>query len=345
MSFRVGGPALLAAAVLAACFGTRGYGQAQQDYPNRIVQIVNPYQAGSTTDVLARGLAVGMASRLGQQFVVVDKPGAGGALGTASVARAEPDGYTLLFAPALVVSVHPAARSDTGYEASALSPICQTFSNAMALAVRPDSPFQSLADLVGAARAKPGGLNYGHQGPSTIPHLAMEEFLDSAKLEINGIPFRGEPVVMTDLIGGRLDVAAIVLGSATGGNVRLLGIFADERHRAFPDVPTVKEQGIRREPDELRRFAGSSSDAAGDRGEACRRVRGGCDGRIIRDERATGGAAGELLRRPRDLQCASATRHRGEEAAARAHAQAALNKQPRARTSRLEQIADSAGPR
>lgn len=244
MSFRVGGPVLLAAAVLAACFGTRGYGQAQQDYPNRIVQIVNPYQAGSTTDVLARGLAVGMASRLGQQFVVVNKPGAGGALGTASVARAEPDGYTLLFAPALVVSVHPAARSDTGYEASALSPICQTFSNAMALAVRPDSPFQSLADLVGAARAKPGGLNYGHQGPSTIPHLAMEEFLDSAKLEINGIPFRGEPVVMTDLIGGRLDVAAIVLGSATGGNVRLLGIFADERHRAFPDVPTVKEQGF-----------------------------------------------------------------------------------------------------
>ncbi len=244
MLFRVRGLALLAAAVLAACFGMLRYGHAQQDYPARIVQIVNPYQAGSTTDVLARGLAVGMASRLGQQFLVVNKAGAGGALGTASVARAEPDGYTLLFAPALVVSVHPAARSDTGYEATAFAPVCQTFSNAMAIAVRPDSPFRSLADLVEAARAKPGALNYGHQGPSTIPHLAMEEFLDSAKLRINGIPFRGEPVVVTDLIGGRLDVAAIVLGSATGGNVRLLGIFAEERHPAFADVPTVKEQGF-----------------------------------------------------------------------------------------------------
>src|SRR5215212_10238632 len=163
--------AVAAAAVAALTFGPL-VAAAQQDYPSRIVQIVNPYQAGSTTDVLARGLAVGMSSRLGQQFVVINRPGAGGTVGALSVALAEPDGYTLLFAPALIVSVYPAARSDTGYDADAFVPICQTFENAMALAVRPDSPFKTLGDLVTAARAKPGELNYGHQGPSTIPHLA-----------------------------------------------------------------------------------------------------------------------------------------------------------------------------
>src|SRR5262249_45042676 len=151
---------------------------------------------------------------------------------------AEPDGYNLLFAPALVLSVLPAARNDAGYDAASLVPVCQTFSNAMALAVRPDSPFKTLKDVAEAARAKPDPLNYGHQGPSTIPHLAMEEFLDHAKLKINGIPFRGDPAVMTDLLGGRLDIAAIVLGSATGQNIRLIGIFAEERHPSFPDVPT-----------------------------------------------------------------------------------------------------------
>jgi tripartite-type tricarboxylate transporter receptor subunit TctC len=227
-----------------ACLSVPLSARAQQDYPSRIVQIVNPYQAGSTTDVLARGLAVGMSSRLGQQFVIINRPGAGGTVGALSVARAEPDGYTLLFAPALIVSVYPAARADTGYDAAAFVPVCQTFENAMALAVRPDSPFKTLADLVAAARAKPDGLNYGHQGPNTIPHLAMEEFLDDAKLRITGIPFRGDPAVMTELLGGRIDVAAIVLGSVTGQNIRVLGIFAEQRHSAYPDVPTVKEQGF-----------------------------------------------------------------------------------------------------
>jgi tripartite-type tricarboxylate transporter receptor subunit TctC len=186
---------------------------------------------------------VGLSSRLGQQFIVENRPGAGGALGTATVARADADGYTLLFAPALVLSVHPQARKDTGYKPDALIPVCQTFTNAMALAVPHDSPIKSVADLVAAAKQKPGALNYGHQGILTIPHLAMEEFLQNAHIDIKGVPFRGEPLVMTDLLGGRLDVASIVLGSASGQNVRVIGVFSETRHSAFPDVPTVKEQG------------------------------------------------------------------------------------------------------
>jgi len=218
---------------------------AQQDYPNRTVTIVNPTQAGATTDVLARALVVGLSSRLGQQFVVVNRTGASGAIGTASVARAAPDGYTLLFGAVYVLSVLPAARSnDIGYEANSLVPVCQTVSNAMVIAVRPDSPFKTLSELVVAARAQPGKLNYGHQGAGSIPHLSMEEFLETAKLDIKGIPGRGDPAVVTDLLGGSIDVAALVQGTVAGQNLRLLGIFAEERHPSFAATPTVKEQGF-----------------------------------------------------------------------------------------------------
>jgi tripartite-type tricarboxylate transporter receptor subunit TctC len=217
---------------------------AQSDYPNRVVKVVNPYVAGSTTDILARALSAGLSSRLGQQFIVENRGGAGGALGTAQVARSDADGYALLFAPALVLTVHPQNRDDTGYRPDALVPVCQTFVNAMALAVKADSPIKTVADLVAAAKSKPGALNYGHQGIVTIPHLAMEEFLQAAAIDIKDVPFRGEPLVMTDLLGGRLDVASIVLGSAAGRqDVRVIGVFAESRHPAFANVPTVKEQG------------------------------------------------------------------------------------------------------
>jgi tripartite-type tricarboxylate transporter receptor subunit TctC len=232
--------AAASAAIGASCFIGAAHAQ---DYPSRFVKLINPYVAGSTTDVLARALTFGMTSRLGREFVIENRPGAGGAIGTLSVVRSDPDGYTLLFAPALVLSVHPQARTDTGYKPDALVPVCQTFVNAMALAVRPDSPLKTVADLVAAAKARPGAMNYGHQGPLTIPHLAMEEFLLAANADIKDIPFRGDPLVVTDLLGGRLDVASVVLGSVAGQNVRLLGIFAETRHSSFPDVPTVKEQG------------------------------------------------------------------------------------------------------
>jgi tripartite-type tricarboxylate transporter receptor subunit TctC len=216
-----------------------------QDYPSRVVRVVNPYVAGSTTDRLARALGVGMASRLGREFVVENRAGAGGATGTLSVVRSDADGYTLLFAPALVLSVHPQARNDAGYKTDALIPICQTFVNAMALAVRPDSPIKNVGDLVAAARSKPGAMNYGHQGPLTIPHLAMEELLIAAKIDIKDIPYRGEPAVVTDLLGGRIDVASLVLGTITDRQVlRPLGIFSETRHSSFADAPTVKEQGF-----------------------------------------------------------------------------------------------------
>ena len=218
--------------------------RAQTDYPTRVVKIVNPYGAGSAPDILVRALSTGLASGLGQQFIVENRVGGSGAVGTASVARAEADGYTLLFAPALVLSVLPQARNaDAGYKPDSLVPVCQTFINTMGLVVRPDSPIKTIADLMTAAKQRPGQLNYGHPGVLTIPQLAMEEFQQTAGVEIKDIPFRSGPQSITELLGGRLDVVSIVMGTEVGQNIRVIGVFSEKRIATFPEVPTVKEQG------------------------------------------------------------------------------------------------------
>jgi len=218
--------------------------RAQTDYPTRVVKIVNPYGAGSAPDILVRALSTGLASGLGQQFIVENRVGGSGAVGTASVARAEADGYTLLFAPALVLSVLPQARNaDAGYKPDSLVPVCQTFINTMGLVVRPDSPIKTIADLMTAAKQRPCQLNYGHPGVLTIPQLAMEEFQQTAGIEIKDIPFRSGPQSITELLGGRLDVVSIVMGTEVGQNIRVIGVFSEKRIATFPEVPTVKEQG------------------------------------------------------------------------------------------------------
>ncbi len=217
---------------------------AQADFPSRVIKIVVPYAAGSVPDILARGLVPALSSRLGQQFIIENKPGASGALGTATVARAETDGYTLLFAPAVVLSVLPQARgANTGYQPDALAPVCQTFVNTMGLTVRPDSPFKGIGDLVTAAKQKPGALNYGHPGVMTIPHLVVEEFVQAAGIDIKDIPFRSGPQSIAELIAGRIDVVSLVIGTEVGQNIRAIGVFSEKRLAALPDVPTVKEQG------------------------------------------------------------------------------------------------------
>ena len=112
-------------------------------------------------------------------------------------------------------------------------PVCQTFVNTMGLAVRLDSPIKNIADLVAAAKQKPGALNYGHPGVLTIPHLAMEEFPQTAPIEIKDIPFRGGPQTLTELIGGRIDVVSIVMGTEVGQNIRVIGVFGEKRLATF----------------------------------------------------------------------------------------------------------------
>ncbi len=232
-------------AAAAATLALPAVARAQDAYPSRPVQIVIPYPPGNAIDLLVRALAAAMQPHLGQSAVVLNRDGAAGAVGSASVARSAADGYTLLFVPALVASVLPVIQAQSGLQRNSFRPICQVFSNSMALVVRPDSPFRSLRDLQAAARARPSQVTYGTLGVTSIPHLAMVQWAQAAGVEVEHVPFRADASVMTEVLAGRLDVGSIVLGSAAGRNdVRILAVFDAQRHPDFPEAPTAMEQGF-----------------------------------------------------------------------------------------------------
>jgi len=230
--------ALVSAVVLLAS------GAAAQSYPTHPIQIMNPYQAGGTTDLLARALATGLSAELGQPVVVVNRDGAAGAVGTAVVANAKPDGYFLTFIPAIVLTGIPYLRKDVGYTIASFDPICHTFENTMALAVKPDSPFKNAKDFVEAAKKEPGKYKYGHQGLGSVPHLAMVELVQRTGIDVLDVPYRGDAAVTLDVSAGNIDAGAVVAGILAGRDLRVLGVFADERHPKFPDTPTFKELGL-----------------------------------------------------------------------------------------------------
>ena len=233
------------ASILIATFVISGSARGAE-FPERAVELVSPYNAGSGIDLLLRVMAEGMSSQFGRPVTVSNRAGAGGAIGTVYVARSAPDGHTLLFAPALVRSVLPVMQGNVGYKPESLVPICQAFENQMSLVVRPDSPFTSVRQLVEAARARPGEITFASTAPGTITHLAVAALSDAGKVKFNHVPFRGDSELMGQLIGGHLDFGSVTLGSAAaaGPSIRILAVFADERNPSLPGVPTVKEQSF-----------------------------------------------------------------------------------------------------
>jgi tripartite-type tricarboxylate transporter receptor subunit TctC len=214
------------------------------DYPERTVELVIPYAAGGGIDLLLRAIAESFSTQFKQSVVVSNRTGAGGALGVSYVARSVPDGYTLLFVPALVYSVLPLMQSNVGYTDKSFVPICQTFENQMAIVVKPDSPLTTTRDLVETARAK-DGISFAATAPGTITHLAVAALADAGNVKFNHVPFRGDGELMGQVIGGHVDFGSVTLASAAaaGPSVRVLAIFADARNPSAPDTPTAKEQG------------------------------------------------------------------------------------------------------
>ncbi len=217
---------------------------ARAEYPERTVDLVIPYAAGGGIDLLLRAIADSFSNQFKQSVVVSNRTGAGGALGVSYVARSAPDGYTLLFVPALVYSVLPLMQSNVGYTDKSFVPICQTFENQMAIVVKPDSPFKTTRDLVETAQAK-HGLSFAATAPGTITHLAVAALADTANVKLNHVPFRGDGELMGQVIGGHVDFGSVTLASAAaaGPSVRVIAIFADARSPSAPDTPTTKEQG------------------------------------------------------------------------------------------------------
>jgi len=216
---------------------------AAQGYPERVVQIVAPATAGSSADILGRVLADGFSAQLGKPFIIVNKPGANGVLGTADVARANPDGYTLLHTATYSITVQPLTNKETGYTHESFTPICQTFKNDQVIVVPPHSPLKTAHDLIETAKRRPGALNVGIPGIATIPHLAMIQLADQAKVQFNDVPFKGPAEELQNVRSGQIDFAAVPLTAAAGSGLPMPGLFAETRNPSLPDVPTFKEQG------------------------------------------------------------------------------------------------------
>jgi tripartite-type tricarboxylate transporter receptor subunit TctC len=174
---------------------------------------------------------------------VLNKAGGSSIPGTAEVARAKSDGYTLMHGAAFSITVQPLTERQTGYTADSFTPICQTFKNDQVIVARPDT-YKNVADLLAASKAKDGGLNYGIPGLGTIPHLAMAELSQITKVPFNRVPFRGPAESIQMAIAGQIDFTVAPLTAAAGSGLVMPALFAEKRNPSIPNVPTVKEQGF-----------------------------------------------------------------------------------------------------
>jgi len=229
------------AAIAMAGAGFAG-GAAAQGYPSHNIELVVPATPGSSADIVGRVLAEGMTAKLGQPIIIQNKAGAAGMLGAAEVARAKPDGYTLLHGAVYSLTVQPLTERQSTYTRKSFDGICQTFKNDQVIVARPNT-YKNLADILAASKAKPGGLNYGSPGLTTIPHLSMIELGRVAKVEFNHVPFRGPAESIQMTLGGQIDFAVAPLTAAASSGLAMPALFAEKRNASIPDVPTVIEQG------------------------------------------------------------------------------------------------------
>ena len=219
-----------------------------QNYPDRPILLIVPFPAGGATDVLARHLAQYMSDELGKSVVVENVLGAGGSIGARLVARAEPDGYTLLFGTTSTYAINPAVYKNLGYDPlKSFSLISRAFSADMMLVVHPSVPACSVMELVAYAKANPGKLNYGSAGIGTPMHVAGELFKSMAGIEMQHVPYRGGAPSIQDVVGGRIQVLfenpLSLVPLAREGKVIGLAVTGSKRIGQAPEIPTMAEAG------------------------------------------------------------------------------------------------------
>jgi tripartite-type tricarboxylate transporter receptor subunit TctC len=217
-------------------------------YPERLVRIVVPFAPGGGTDVIARTLAQEMTKELGASIIIENRPGAGTIIGTQAVAASAPDGYTLLMGT-FAHAVNPSLNAKLPYDAHKdFAPVALVARSFNVVVVNPKSSFQSIADLIAAAKANPGKLSYGTFGTGTSAHLAGELFKRMAGVDLVAVPYKGAAPAITDLIGGQIEVMFTTVASAAslieGEQLRALAVTSAQRSPAFPQLPTVAEAGV-----------------------------------------------------------------------------------------------------
>jgi tripartite-type tricarboxylate transporter receptor subunit TctC len=220
-----------------------------QDYPVRPITLVVPYAAGGGNDAMARTVADKMSRALGQQIVVENRGGAGGTIATRQVAKAAPDGYTLVIGGTGTLAVNPTLYSNVGYDPRKdFAPVGLIGTSALVVLVRPDFAAHSIRELIELAKREPGKLSYASAGVGSGIHLATVLFEHMADATLTHVPYRGTGPALTDLLGGHVAVYFSSLPSAVAlvrdGKVRALGITGAKRSPVLPDVPTVAQAGL-----------------------------------------------------------------------------------------------------
>jgi tripartite-type tricarboxylate transporter receptor subunit TctC len=220
-----------------------------QEYPNRPVTIVVPYPPGGGVDVLARVIAEKLSAALKQQVIVDNRGGGGGNLGTRSVAKADPDGYTLLLGHTGTMAINPTLYANPGYDPRKdFAPIGLIASMPVALIAHPSFPAKTTAEVIALIKKEPGKHNFGTSAIGTGSYLCAELFKSMAGLDMTLVPYRGTAPLMNDLLGGHVPVAFGVLPPALGnlqaGKLRALAVTSKTRFSGLPDVPTVDQSGL-----------------------------------------------------------------------------------------------------
>jgi tripartite-type tricarboxylate transporter receptor subunit TctC len=220
-----------------------------QGYPNRPVKVVVPYSAGGLPDTMARLVGQKLGESLGQQMVVENRGGAGGIVGTSEVAKAAPDGYTLLVADVTQIAVNPHLFSNLPYDPlKELTGVSLMGTSALYLVGHPSLPAKDMKELIELVRSQPGKISYGSSGLGSIHHLAMEALKTGLKLDMVHVPYKGTGQSVPALLGGQVPLLFSALPSiephVKAGKVRILGVSTAKRSAQTPDVPTIAESGI-----------------------------------------------------------------------------------------------------
>lgn len=219
-----------------------------QGWPERPIRLVVPFPPGSSPDLIARTVAEPLAAALGQAVVVENRPGAGGNIGTAQVARAQPDGHTFVFTIQGPLVTAPMLSRSLGYDPQRdLVPVTLVATSPNVLVVSPALGANTLAEFVRYAKARPGQLNYGSVGNGSASHLAMELFKTRAGVDLVHVPYQGFPQVVNAMLAGQVQasfmVPAIAMGQVRAGKLEALGVTTLGRTSALPELPTLAEQG------------------------------------------------------------------------------------------------------
>lgn len=233
----------LALGILAVCCS---FGASAQAYPSRAITLVVPFAPGGNIDVVARSIAHSLTKVTGQSVVVENKAGAGGVIGSSYVARAEPDGYTLLVATTNTISVLPYMLKSPPYKPDSFEPVSLAAISPLVLVVRKDdNRFPNAKALLQAAKSAPGSISVGHAGQGTSNHIAILRLEDASKASFNVIPYKGSAPALTDLMGGQIDFVVDQITSSKpfidSGNLRVLVVLSKERDPGLSDSPTFRQ--------------------------------------------------------------------------------------------------------